>query len=175
MRRQNTLAGIASTDQQRKRSGRLRAVITRDHHEFDLAELVQEFLRAMAPTAAIHRVTPASIQLHVWLPSERLGNIPALIAVGLRPRLKTLAVAIHESAILAAGVGVRMDLEAAVEVDLVHVDRVVAALASVCDLYEDLVQGLLLGRHSGHAPRKEERDRCHRLSEIDHSKVPPLA
>src|SRR5215831_16348171 len=80
---QNTLAGIAGTDPQRKRSGRLRTLITRDHYEFDLANLVQEFLRGLifGRTVAGERLVVAlELDHHVVLarwPFDRLGRSAA--------------------------------------------------------------------------------------------------
>jgi len=64
--------------------------------------------------------------------------------------LEGLMITGYECPDFAARLGIRVNLEATVDADLVHVDGVVAALAMARRLDEQLVGELLLRRH-GHA------------------------
>src|SRR5215467_11693441 len=86
-----------------------------------------------------------SVELDVGLTQESVGHGLAGLAERLRPGLQAIGIARHERAILGARVSIGVDLEAAVQVGLIHVNGVEAALALIGDVQEDLVHRLLLG------------------------------
>src|SRR5215470_5189982 len=94
---------------------------------------------------------------------RRLAGVPVTIRLGL----EALVIAGDERAVLAAGIGIGVNLETSLEIDLVDVDGVVAALTSMRRLHKDLVGELLLGSQ-GYAPRAQDRDHHQQCSQTHH-------
>src|SRR5262252_9097275 len=80
-------------------------------------------------TAAGSTRSCRSVELDVGLTQESVGHGLAGLAERLRPGLQAIPVARHERAILGARVGIGVDLEATLQVHLIHVNGGVAALA----------------------------------------------
>src|SRR5215510_3433865 len=88
-----------------------------------------------------------TLQLHVVLLREAVRHRQSRLAPRFRGGPQGFVIAGHESPVLPARLGVRVNLEAAVDADLVHVDGVISALTLARSLHEELVDHLLLGRH----------------------------
>src|SRR5262252_2215726 len=140
-----TTGSLVSAPATRARSDRASVVMMTG---FMPREARSRTLQSQCPvfdTAAGSTRSCRSVELDVGLTQESVGHGLAGLAERLRPGLQAFGVARHERAILGARVGIGVDLEAALQVRLIHVNGVIPVLALIGDVQEELVHRFLLG------------------------------
>src|SRR5215813_12469092 len=167
-----TTGSVASAPAARARNDRASVVMKTGFTPCEARSRTRERQCPVFDTAAGSTRSCPSVELDVGLTQERVGHGLAGLAEGLRPGLQAIGVARHERAILGARVGIGVDLEAAVQVRLIHVNGVEARLALIGGVQEELVHRLLLGSearggtscaHQGHQHRDSEAHDRHLL------------